>query len=78
LTGLEMTTTGLNSNENKTEYSYSFNKKSNHDSDDNCAADDETSKCHPVVELIFDIGRTRHYFNESTRIAFTQVTCYLV
>jgi hypothetical protein len=43
LTGLEMTTTGLNSNENKTESNYSFNKKSNHDSDDNCAADDDVT-----------------------------------
>jgi hypothetical protein len=55
LNGLEMTTTGLNSNDNKTEFICSFNKKSKHDSGNNCAADDdETSKCHQI-ELIFEI-----------------------
>jgi hypothetical protein len=41
LPGLKMTTTGLNSNDNKTDSTCSFNKKSNPDSDDNCAADDD-------------------------------------
>jgi hypothetical protein len=78
LTGLEMmTTTGLNSKDNKTESNCSFNKKSNHDGGSNCAVDDETSKCHPI-ELIFDIDRMRHYSDESTRIAATRVKHYLV
>jgi hypothetical protein len=44
MTGLEMTTTGLNSNDNKTEYNCGVNKKSNRnrdrDSDNNCEVDD--------------------------------------
>jgi hypothetical protein len=41
-TGLEMTTTGLNSNDNKTESNCSVKRKSNRDSDsdNNCEADD--------------------------------------
>jgi hypothetical protein len=71
LNGLQMTTTGLNSNDNKTDSICSFNKKSNHDRDGNCAADnDETMKCYPI-ELVFEIGRTRHQPDESTRTAST-------
>jgi hypothetical protein len=65
LTGLKMTTTGLNSNDNKTESNYSFNKKSNRDSDNNCAADVKTSKCHQT-KLILEINRTRRYPGESS------------
>jgi hypothetical protein len=69
LNGLGMPTTGLNSNDNKTESICRLNKKSNHDSDSDYAADnDEPSKCH-TIEIIFEIDRTRHYPVESTRIA---------
>jgi hypothetical protein len=66
LTGLKMTTTGLNSNDNKTESNCGFNNKSNHDSVNNCAADNsKTSKCHPI-ELIFEFNWTSHYPDESS------------
>jgi hypothetical protein len=71
LNGPGMLTTGLNSNDNKTESICGLNKKSNHDSDNNYAADnDETSKNHPI-EIIFEIDRTHHCPVESTRIAST-------
>jgi hypothetical protein len=67
LNGVKMNTTGLINNDNKTDYNYSVNKKSNHDRGGNCAVDnDETKKCYPI-ELIFEIGRTRHQPDESTR-----------
>jgi hypothetical protein len=47
LNGLEMTTTGLINNDNKTDSNCSFNKKSNHDRGGNYAANnDETTKCY--------------------------------
>jgi hypothetical protein len=76
LIGLEMTTIGLNSNGNKTESNCSVNKKSNHDSDNNCEADDdETLKSHPI-EPIFVIDRLRHYHDEESA-CITSTRLYL-
>jgi hypothetical protein len=71
LTGLKMTTTGLNSSDNKTASNCTFNKKSNHDGGNYCEADESrTSKCHPI-KLICESNWTSPYYYKSIRIVST-------